>query len=113
MNIKGIFKKKVTCEYCGAPINANPADLWITCDGCAKRIPASLMKACHDEFDYVACIAGIGVLEFSDAKIKGEWVTLNRNSNHTFRDSPPYSFERGIEVRLSAILWCADAPNGS
>jgi hypothetical protein len=27
--------------------------------------------------------------------------------------SQPFIFDRGLDVRLSEIVWCADAPNGS
>jgi hypothetical protein len=115
MGLINVFNKGPTCNFCGSKVKGRkPAgDVWVYCEECGDKIPASLIKACYDSFFYVAYIRGLGVFEFTDAKIHGEWVWLDRTSNYELKDHPPYPFERGIDVRLSEILWCADAPNGS
>jgi len=92
------------------------------CFICRDKYPPALLKAVTDPFDYAAGIEGIGVLEFESATLHGDWVTLDPGDRdrgfhgHEWRETvskTPFPCPRGIDVRLSSIIWVADAPNGS
>jgi hypothetical protein len=121
-------EKVVDCHLCGGRFkfivgsdDFPPAEF---CTECLRRIPPALQKALYDHFDY-ACGVNWGgrvfVIRFEDATIRGEWVTLDHTDSASLLDlqpdddSPrlPYAFPRGLDVRLSDIVWVADAPQGS
>ena len=86
------------------------------CVNCNKRYPQSLLKACGDQFDYACKLTTGEIISFGNATIRGEYCTLNVNPASHMHDGPsnlPHPFPRGIEVKISEIVWCADAPNGS
>lgn len=77
---------------------------------------AALAKACQDPFDYAMKLRTGEVIDFSFAKVLNkEWVHLDIKP----MDEQPkakriaYPAERGMDVRLSDIVWVMDAPRGS
>lgn len=85
--------------------------------------PDALIKATFDSFEYALMLKTGAVLYFTDATpiCDGSWVALTLDRVHcevpdTWSSSsvcvPPF-FERGIEVRVSEIVWVADCPYGS
>ena len=85
-----------------------------------KGCPPSLTKAFYDHFEYVLKLRSGEIIYFSDArKLRDGWIELTLSTmRDTYRgkvveSSLPFPAERGIDVRLSEILWCADAPFGS
>lgn len=74
------------------------------------------MKAVTDQFDYVCKLSTGETLYFTSATINGDFCTLDGLGHTTHSDSKrdlPHPFPRGLEVRISEIVWCADAPAGS
>ena len=109
------------CCFCGKRYkHVKHAGLLVehACPKCAAKIPQSLIKACFDPFFYALGLTSGKVIEFVEADIWGEWVTL-RGWSDDHGDNPfekpfcGYMFHRGIDIRLDSIVWCADAPNGS
>jgi len=109
------------CVICGADLT--PADDQtfpdsIVCQACSRRVSPSLLKACVDPFSYAPRLADGTAIEFHEADIHGDWVTIKGMSDG-HGDSPfdkkvfGHYFPRGLDVRLDAICWCADAPDGS
>lgn len=70
----------------------------------------ALAKACVDGSNYVLKLATGEVYHFTRARIiNNEWIHIVGVINRaTFR---PY--ERGIDIRLSSIVWVMDAPEAS
>jgi len=99
----------LACYLCGAVRETGLCG----CKNCESRYGAVLIKAVGDPFDYVARLRSGEIVRFGQARINGEWITLMPMSYDTFADDLPYACPRGIEVRLSDIVWCADAPTGS
>ena len=79
--------------------------------------PPALAKACCDSpFDYAACLRGGSVIRFDTAEpINEEWVTLfiDEQKSWGIDSGMPFPFPRGVDVRVSEIVWVADAPEGS
>jgi hypothetical protein len=76
--------------------------------------PPSLIKASEDEFEYAAFVEGIGVIWFSSVTpLNANWVHLKFENIEEKEPGRPFAFDRGVDVRLDAIKWVADAPNGS
>lgn len=78
---------------------------------------AALAKACYDNpFDYAMKLRTGEVIAFSGAKVLNpEWVHLDVKPMY---DQPEenriaYPAERGMDVRISDIVWVMDAPQGS
>lgn len=76
----------------------------------------ALAKACFDDFDYAMKLRTGEVIYFSTANvINKEWVHLHLKP----MDEQPkanriaYPAERGVDVRMSDIVWVMDAPLGS
>lgn len=109
------------CDICGRKYRrVEPDPYWgAVCPKCARVLPASLIKATFDSFEYILGLRDGTEIYFSEAKINGEWVHLNEWANgpddQKFRTTAKNQcpFCRGIDVRLSDIVWCADAPHGS
>ncbi len=105
------------CRVCGTDATWLAEDYPVACPDCVGSLPASLIKAACDPFDYVLGLCTGVVIHFHRAEILGEWATLH--TGRTIYDVPgtvqtlPYPFERGMDVRISDIVWCADAPFGS
>lgn len=85
----------------------------IDCPDCRRKYPPSLLKAASDYFDYALQLRTGEIIRFSQAAIHGEFVTLELQDNHEQPNALPYPFPRGVDVRISDIVWCADAPEGS
>jgi len=107
-------------------------DVFVSCPG---HWPNALQKAVNDNFVYAACIRDIGVVTFEEAEIvraysfgchgsveiNPDWVRLLRvvftngccGFDSHAGDIAPLTFDRGLEVRVSDIVWVADAPWGS
>jgi hypothetical protein len=75
--------------------------------------PPSLIKACQDPFYYVLGLRDGQVFLFSEACPNGEWVWLKVDFWMAPEEASIYPFERGVDVRVADIVWCADAPWGS
>jgi hypothetical protein len=96
---------------------------WL-CFACRHRYPPSLLKAVSDPFDYALRLRTGEVIQFQSAELNGDYVTLTLHGglgdhadtyNPHGQDGPrlEYPCPRGVDVRLSEIVWCADAPEGS
>lgn len=76
-----------------------------------------LAKACLDcEFDYACRLRSGEVVYFRGAKVlSGGWVelTLKPMDEQPTQNRIAYPADRGLEVRVSDIVWIMDAPNGS
>ena len=91
------------------------------CDVCRRFYPPSLLKAAQDYFEYALRLSSGEIIRFNSAEICGDYVTLyggdgsydSRSLADCVQPSQPFIFDRGLDVRLSEIVWCADAPNGS
>lgn len=76
----------------------------------------ALAKACEDPFDYALKLKTGEVIYFHQASILNkEWIHL---SLLPYDDQPSvgriaYKADRGVDVRMSEIVWVMDAPNGS
>lgn len=77
------------------------------------RSPPSLLKATQDYFDYALKLTTGEVIRFAQAKIHGDYVTLEPLFGEPFKFHRDYHCPRGVDVRLDQIVWCADAPEGS
>jgi len=95
-------------------------------------IAPSLRKATEDSYTYAAGLTDGSVVVFHCAEIMGDWVRLHSRlpggfvltmlrgpigeqaagmaGSLVFIGSPV--FPRGLDVRLSDIVWCADNPSG-
>jgi hypothetical protein len=90
-------------------------------------LPAALLKACARPSDYALGLSTGHVLYFESATLSedGLWLHVEPHEGehgvaYTHPDNQvwpmrgvPYSFARGLDVRVSAIIWIADAPRGS
>ena len=107
----------MTCEICSELIlnypNPEPEEPY--CADCLLNLPASLIKSIGDPFDYACRLRTGEIVFFEHAEVRGGWVTLFPPSvNHgpllleteQLRIPAP----RGLNVRISDIVWCADAP---
>lgn len=78
---------------------------------------AALAKACQDNpFDYAMKLRTGEVIAFSGAKVLNrEWVHLDVKpmDDQPEENRIAYPAERGVDVRLSDIVWVMDAPLGS
>jgi hypothetical protein len=79
-------------------------------------LPPALIKAHWDNpFDYALKLRSGEIIRFSGCVIhQSGWVTLQFEETYGEQIKElPFSFDRGMEIRISDIVWCADAPNGS
>ena len=76
------------------------------------HLSGALQKACDDEFMYAMKLRTGDVIEFTSAEILlgGIWIHLN---NVEKNENQPFFAERGMDVRISDIVWVMDAPHGS
>lgn len=91
----------------------------------ALGIPDALSKAMGDPFVYALGLRNGQVIAFESARLSndGLWVHLTPYDGYGLQvhsDGSCYPmtgvtmpFERGLDVRLSEIIWVADAPWGS
>lgn len=107
------------CDGCGLQtIDSLPreAAYWY-CNDCRRRYPHTLIKSVNDPFDYVLELSNGRIIYFVSAQLLGDYVLLELNRDRkswaSILTEVPHIFERGIEIRTDAILWCAQAPDGS
>ena len=116
----------MVCDICGVNIVCTVIDENepppFACQVCKSKYPPALLKASADPFSYALGLRDGTVVDFESAEINGEWVTIiindtvipgvpiNLITGHGWkgRECP-----RGVDIRLSEIVWVADAPNGS
>jgi hypothetical protein len=82
------------------------------CDSCTQKYPESLIKAHGDTFDYKLRLRSGETISFTNARICGDYAHLSGIDKER-SIGLEHVFDRGIEVRVSDIVWCADAPDGS
>ena len=86
--------------------------------------PWALVKAINDPFDYALGLRDGTIIFFECATQLGkntDWVLLTLSDTHSDSNAYRQSFNykvgvgkaRGIEVRVSDIVWASDAPYGS
>lgn len=76
----------------------------------------ALAKACLDYFDYALKLRTGEVIYFWSAKVLNkEWVhlELKPEGEQPEENRIAYPGDRGVDVRLSDIVWVMDAPMGS
>jgi hypothetical protein len=84
-------------------------------------LPDALVKACSDPFDYAMGLRTGPVIRFESATLSTDhqWIHVAVQHHGYDADAPdvmtgcPFTFECGVDVRVSDIMWVADAPNGS
>ena len=108
----------INCVCCGVKLGIafDEGEWALPCPDCARKYPPSLIKACHDPFSYILCLRNGTTFEFSEAEVKGNWVTISSAFPDTALDGKTpddLPFPRGVDIKLSEIIWCADAPRGS
>ena len=110
------------CPHCNRIFQQSeaPEEPEPVCESCRYLYPPALLKAAGDYFDYALRLSTGEIIRFRSAKIHGDYATLyggdgGYEAQSLLKDNPslPFSFDRGIDVRVSEIVWCADAPNGS
>ena len=93
-------------------------EAWAMKQGC----PPALAKATVDYFTYACGLRDGTIVVFEEAAIVSRgWVRLNvigyllfnRGPLTRLKDEGDFTFDRGLEVRMSDIMWVADAPWGS
>lgn len=76
-----------------------------------------LAKASTDNFDYAIGLVDGSVFRFCEARlVKGSlMIDLHdaRRVSPTDHDEDLCVYPRGVEVRISSIIWATDAPMGS
>lgn len=90
------------------------------CHSCTYLYPPALLKAMEDPFYYALGLRNGEVIFFECVEsVRGEWVTvrlLGAPGEWAERCKTPSQLPpcpRGIDIRLSEIVWAADAPFGS
>jgi len=75
----------------------------------------ALAKACCDPFDYALKLRTGEVVRFKFATIiNADWIHLELEAEDQPTDNRiPFKADRGMDVRLSDIVWVMDAPCGS
>lgn len=76
----------------------------------------ALVKSCLDNFDYALRLKSGETICYSHAKvINKDWIHLIlKDGDQQSEDNRiEYGFHRGIDVRISEIVWVVDAPFGS
>src|SRR6516164_3065130 len=86
----------------------------VVCDSCSRFYPPSLLKAASDFFDYALRLSSGEIIRFRSADIHGDYVTLyggdGSHCSGSLADcgqdpALPFIFDRGLDVRLSEIVW--------
>jgi len=78
--------------------------------------PRPLAKACFDSFFYALRLSSGQTVTFAEAKpINREWVEIvgSEKDKEFIHMDGIFTFPRGVVIRVSEIVWVADAPNGS
>lgn len=120
MPIPEISKQKVACTQCGEVTVEE--GYWPHCDRCEAKYGHHLLKSTIDEFDYAMRLVSGDLIYYNHATIEGDWVRVSDEGIVPMRGflsvscappTPNPPFERGLQIRLDAIAWVADAPFGS
>jgi hypothetical protein len=118
------------CDICGVNIVGTGIDENepppFACQVCKSKYPPALLKATCDPFLYALGLRDGTVVDFESAEIYGEWVTIHGENDESGRSGMSdesgessgsrwkgRDCPRGVDIRLSEIVWVADAPNGS
>lgn len=78
-----------------------------------------LIKAMIDPFDYALKTRSGEIVQFCECKyLGGGWVRLTTHEMHNLDHVPKeqrlaFPAERGVDIRISDIVWVMDAPAGS
>lgn len=76
-----------------------------------------LAKAClDDEFDYALKLRTGEVVRFVGARLLNEnWIHIRLDTDKKWDTPNPFPFkaDRGVDIRISDIVWVMDAPDGS
>lgn len=81
-----------------------------------RFLPPALIKATEDEVSYAIGLHDGSVVEFKSAELVGDigWVRLcDTTAMHGPIAGQSFSFERGVEVAIDAVVWAPDAPHRS
>ena len=86
-----------------------------------RGVPLVLIKATAQVLSYALGLWDGTVFVFNEASIHGQWVSLKGVRSHSVpaikrgkeRSEAYCVFDKGVEVRLDAIIWVADSPWGS
>ena len=102
------------CPGCGIDMG-NRAHMAEACSSCENRYPPSLLKAAIDPFSYGVLLRDGTYFEFQEAQIHGDFVHLTSQTAAFAADetNARWHFPRGVDIRVSDIVLCADAPYGS
>lgn len=121
MPIPDVPETKEGCMQCGEPTTTEAAwGNW--CDWCLAKYGHHLLKSTIDEFEYAIRLVSGDLIYYNQATIAGDWVTIEaenivpRKGFLSVSEAPPTAnppLERGLQIRLDAIAWVADAPFGS
>jgi hypothetical protein len=105
------------CWHCGSKDMPREDSF---CRPCLERYGYHMLKAATDPFDYAMRLTSGDLIYFQQLEIHGDWVTIGggqinwEHSNYApvvATENPPW--ERGLQIRIDAIAWIADAPYGS
>jgi hypothetical protein len=94
---------------------------WGFCRRCMDRYGHHLLKSTIDPFEYAIRLTSGDLIYYQEAAIKGDWVVIPYDgftARHHGEGVPPRAtdnppWERGLQIHVDAIAWCADAPFGS
>lgn len=77
----------------------------------------ALAKACNDDnFDYALKLRTGEVVRFVGARVLSSgWVRVYLDEHKRWDTANPFPFkaDRGVDIRISEIVWVMDAPDGS
>lgn len=100
------------CSACDGPLPANAGVMRMVCNDCEYVYPDALLKATHDEFHYALQLRTGIIIRFSYASFYGDFVHLTFDELYAehlpFPFHPDKADKRGVDVRLSDIVWAAD-----
>ena len=120
------------CKRCGAPLmgagenlkkrspsTAIASEELSLCPSCIMLYPPAILKAMRDHPFMYAIGLRDGTVLFIEGvtKVHGEWITVTlwhgipEQAKQLTKNFPPCP--RGVDVRLSDIVWAADAPYDS
>ena len=98
-----------SCGYCGRQITSQ-ADQAQVCPEHQWLYPRILLKASITPGHYGLKLREGTYLEFESATFLGKWVLLSPSQRASgFGPHLPEPFSKGMEVRLSDIVWAADS----
>lgn len=76
----------------------------------------ALSKSVQDEFDYALKLKTGEVIAFYGVDIiNDEWIHLRVKppEDQPHQNHLPFKADRGVDIRISEIVWVMDAPDGS